>query len=51
MERALDFARESGFEIATCLMNDVPGFSADLPDVLAEKGVMYFMSGINDAYG
>jgi len=51
MERALDFAREGGFEITTCLMNDVPGFSADLPDILAEKGIMYFMSGINDAYG
>lgn len=51
MERALNFARESGFEIAVCLMNDVPGFSADLPDVLAEKGIMYFMSGINDVYG
>ncbi|MFO7882536.1 MAG: hypothetical protein R6U52_08385 [Kosmotogaceae bacterium] len=47
----IEFANENGFEIKTCMMNDVPGFCADLPDILAEYGIPYFMSGINDKYG
>ncbi|OAA31547.1 hypothetical protein AT15_05595 [Kosmotoga arenicorallina S304] len=48
--KALDFLAENGIEAKTCMMNDVPGFSADLPDVLSELGISYFMSGINDNY-
>jgi hypothetical protein len=50
LEIALSFAEENGLEISTCLMNDVPGYTADLPDILAEKEIDYFVSGINDAY-
>ncbi len=51
LDRALLFAAENDLEIGTCLMNDVPGFCADLPDILEEKGIDYFMSGLNDHYG
>lgn len=50
LESSMNFARESGFPLTVCLMNDVPGYTADLPDILAGSGIGYFMSGINDAY-
>jgi hypothetical protein len=48
---SLEFADKHGFSIETCMMNDVPGFCADLPDILARNGISYFVSGINDKYG
>lgn len=51
MKDSLAFADEHGFNIETCMMNDVPGFCADLPDILARNGISYFVSGINDKYG
>ncbi|MFW6119969.1 MAG: hypothetical protein ACOC80_03595 [Petrotogales bacterium] len=47
----IEFAKTNAFDIKTCMMNDVPGFCADLPDILANNGISYFMSGINDKYG
>ncbi len=47
----IEFAETNAFDIKTCMMNDVPGFCADLPDILANNGISYFMSGINDKYG
>ncbi|TYB94759.1 MAG: hypothetical protein FXF54_05400 [Kosmotoga sp.] len=51
LKSAKKFAKKNGFDIKTCMMNDVPGFCADLPDILANHGIPYFMSGINDKYG
>lgn len=45
-----EFARENGLSMAVCLMNDVPGFAQDLPDVMAEAGVSYFIGGVNAGF-
>ena len=47
---SLNFAEENNIVINTALMNDVPGYSQDLPDILYENNISYFMSGINDKY-
>lgn len=48
--KALNFLKKNGLTARTCIMDDVPGFSADLPDILSELEIPYFMSGINDSY-
>jgi len=42
--------RELGFEVTVCMQNDVPGYSAHLPDVLYDLGIKYLMIGVNDGY-
>ena len=37
-------------EPKVCLMDDVPGFTADLPDILIQNGIRYFIAGVNDKY-
>jgi hypothetical protein len=44
---ALDFGARQGIPIRTAMMNDLPGYSADLPDALADAGIKYFMTGVN----
>jgi len=48
--KALNFLKKNGLTARTCIMDDVPGFSADLPEILSELEIPYFMSGINDSY-
>ena len=36
--------------LKVCLMDDVPGFTADLPDILIQNGIRYFIAGVNDKY-
>ncbi len=40
-----------GVSIETAIMNDVPGFSAYLPQALAESGVKYLIAGTNLGFG
>jgi len=47
---SLEFAKENNFIINTAIMNDVPGYSQDLPDIFYKNNISYFMSGINDKY-
>ena len=44
------FGRKHGLEIAVAMMNDVPGFSQDLPDIMAEAGIQYFIAGVNAGF-
>lgn len=44
------FAEKNNFTITTAIMNDVPGYTQDLPDILFENNISYFMTGINDKY-
>lgn len=48
---SLRFANSHGFSIDTVVQNDVPGFSRDLPGLLAGAGIDYFVAGVNDVYG
>jgi len=47
---AKDILNNYSITPTVCLMDDVPGYAADLPDVLSEQGIRFFMSGINDKY-
>jgi len=40
-----------GFDIRTIYQDDVPGYAWALPSVLADAGVRYFATGVNDAFG
>ena len=44
------FAQEHDLSMNVCLMNDVPGFVQDLPDVMAEAGISYFIGGVNAGF-
>lgn len=48
---SLRFAEEHGVSIDTVVQNDVPGYSRDLPSVLAGAGIKYFVTGINTSLG
>jgi alpha-mannosidase len=43
--------RQLGFTSDFAMMNDVPGFSPALPQVLARSGIKYFLTGSNLFFG
>jgi len=45
-----EFAAEHGLSMDVVMMNDVPGFAQDLPDVMAEAGISYFIGGVNAGF-
>jgi len=45
------YRQDFGFELNTIYQNDVPGYAWPLPSVLANSGVKYMATGINDAFG
>lgn len=47
---SLDYADKQGIPINVCMMNDVPGFAQDLPDILSDFGVSYFIAGVNAGF-
>ena len=44
---AIEFGAAHGIPIKTAMMNDLPGYAADLPDAMADAGIEYFMTGVN----
>ncbi|MFZ5515510.1 MAG: T9SS type A sorting domain-containing protein [Candidatus Zhuqueibacterota bacterium] len=48
---AARYRQDFGFELNTIYQNDVPGYAWALPSVLANAGVKYLATGINDAFG
>ena len=51
LERARDWARENGLELRSAMTADVNGYSAALPDALADAGVQYFYSALHTHHG
>lgn len=45
------YRQEFGFELNTIYQNDVPGYAWAMPSALANAGVKYMATGINDAFG
>jgi hypothetical protein len=48
---AREASRRFGIQPRVAMMNDVPGFSSRLPQVLARSGVRYVITGSNTAFG
>jgi len=42
--------KKLGIDVQVCMQDDVPGFTADLPDVLADLGIKYLIIGLNDKF-
>ena len=51
LERAENWARENGLAIRSAMTADVNGYSAALPDLLADAGVRYFYSALHTHHG
>jgi hypothetical protein len=47
----IEFEHRFGIQANVAMMNDVPGFSLRLPQVLARSGVKYLITGSNTALG
>ena len=45
-----EFRAKYGFDISVCMMNDVPGFCQDLPDIMNKYGISYFIAGVNESF-
>lgn len=44
-------AREHGFPLRTFILDDVPGGSFALPELLARSGIEYYVGGLNTSFG
>ncbi|MBR6165932.1 MAG: hypothetical protein IKQ45_08415 [Clostridia bacterium] len=51
LERAADWARGNGAAMKSAMTADVNGYSASLPDALADAGVRYFYSAVHTHHG
>ena len=51
MESARGWAQGNGLKILSAMTADVNGYSAALPDVLADSGVKYFYSAVHTHHG
>ena len=45
------FGEEWNVPVTTVIQNDVPGYTQDLPSILASAGIRYFLTGINTSLG
>ncbi|MGI6639918.1 MAG: hypothetical protein ACOX48_00170 [Limnochordia bacterium] len=48
---SLAFGEEWNVPVTTVIQNDVPGYTQDLPSILASAGIRYFLTGINTSLG
>ena len=51
LQKAQNWARENGTAMNSAMTADVNGYSAALPDALAEAGVRYFYSAVHTHHG
>ena len=51
LERACDWARTNSLTMKSAMTADVNGYSAALPDALADAGVRYFYSAVHTHHG
>lgn len=42
----VDYARKYGYSVDTAMLDDIGGYAAYLPSVLAQHGVKYFVAGV-----
>ena len=51
LQKACSWAEENGLALHSAMTADVNGYSAALPDILAEAGVKYFYSALHTHHG